>query len=70
MSKQPSPDLGQLQADLEDYTLHLRQATKAKLKADQNYEECLSLHEGARVNLNAGLAAVKAAATVPNPYAS
>lgn len=62
--------LGQLQADLEAATRNLAIVTKAKLKADQTFEEALASHEQAKINLNAGFSAVKAATTIPNIYAS
>lgn len=62
--------LSELQANLEDQARNLQLATKAKLKADQIYGESVELYTQAKVNLNAGVAAVKAATDVPNLYAS
>jgi hypothetical protein len=62
--------LGLLQLHVETTTTTLRRAQKAKLRADEAYEQALQAHERARVELNAGIATLKASATVPNPYAS
>ena len=66
----PAVSLGQLQADLEDCTHDLKLAQKAKAKADAYYDEALALHQQACVALNLGLASVKEASRIPNPYAS
>ena len=62
-------DLGILQNNLAIATNHLKLAQRAKLRADAAYEDALKLHEQTRVTFNAGVAALKTAAVVPNLYA-
>lgn len=70
MAKNLALDLGQMQADLVTAAQVLRNATRAKQRADQNYEEAVEAHERARVALNSGVQTLKSATNVPNLYAS
>ena len=65
-----SIDLGSLQSELEIATRALKSAQRAKLKADQVFEEATAQHERARVSLNGGVAALKSASAVTNLYAA
>jgi len=65
----PTVNLGQLQLDLEMSTNNLKLAERAKLRADQAYEEALALHDKQRVAFNGAFQTVKASTVVTNLYA-